>query len=243
MTFTPTLELGDRLHKPRDPLAIAFVRFRMRPGVLNDSHIASWIPASCPECGVPQLGIAATADGLFNKQNFSIVCGTCGVEFSLNEILDSAGPRLLAYLPDGESNGTEKFGRGRETNVAFGKGFGSTGKARSEVFRYAIDKANGWEWNAKRPNGVAERDRLYAMKATVGLFENKAMKSTLEMLSRKIERIERARSIKISEAMVDQLAKMIRKGLLNAEARRPTTSRDRRLLVETVMGRMGWWPE
>jgi len=189
------------------------------------------------------LGIAATTDGLFDKQNFSIVCGTCGVEFSLNEILDSAGPRLLAYLPDGESDGAEKFGRGRETNIAFGKGFGPTGNVRSEQFRYAIDLANGCKWNPKKTNGTWERDRLYAMKATVGLFENKATKSTLEMLSRKIERIERARSIKISEAMVDQLAKMIRKGLLNAEARRPTTSRDRRLLVETVMGRMGWWPE
>lgn len=80
------------------------------------------------------------------------------------------------------------------------------------------------------------------MKQRVGLFENKSMKSALEMTSRKIEKIERKRHIKISEPMVDRVSKLIRKGITNAERRRLTTSRERRLIVESVLCRIGLWP-
>jgi hypothetical protein len=213
--------------------------------LLSNSAVGSSLPFNCPECHMPKLAITTTINGFFDKQNFSIQCTTCGSEFLLDEILEKAGPQVLSYLPDGESVGAEKFDRGREGSLLFGKGLGSnqSGKTRSEQFRYVIDLANDWKWNPKKLNGKAECDQLYVLKATVGLFEDDAMKSTLEMISRKIKRIEKARHIKISEPMVDRISKLIRKGVSNAEARRPTTSRDRRLIVETTMARMGLWPE
>ena len=217
----------------------------LKPAVLSNSAVGSSLPFNCPECHMPKLVITTTINGFFDKQNFSIQCTTCGSEFLLDEILEKAGPQVLSYLPDGENIGAEKFDKGREDSLLFGKGLGTnqSGKARSEQFRYAIDVANGLKWNVKKPNGPGERDRLYNMKTTVGLFEDDAMKSALEMISRKIERIERVRHIKISEPMVDRIAKLIRKGVSNAEARRPTTPRDRRLIIETTMARMGLWPE
>lgn len=210
---------------------------------LSNPAVGSWLrDTCCPECGMPRLALLPTVDGDFTAQNCSIVClGGCQIEFPLDEIL-RLYPAVLAWLPDGEDPGPAKFGRGPEANVTFGKGYGATGKARSEQFRYAIDRANDWRWDPKRPNGVAERDRLYAMKATVGVFEDKAMKSALEMNSRKIERLERARNTKISEAMVDRISKLVRKGVVNAEARRPTTPRERRLIVEAILRRQGLWP-
>jgi ribosomal protein L22 len=82
----------------------------------------------------------------------------------------------------------------------------------------------------------------YELKGVVGLFESQAMKSALEMSSRKIWKIEQVRHCKIPEPTVDQIAKLVRKGIRNAETRRPTTMRERRLIVEIVLGRMGFWP-
>ena len=215
-----------------------------KPSLLSNSAVCAWLPFPCPECHMPKLCITATADGLFDKQNFSIVCTICATEFPLDKILNHAGLEVLSCLPVDEEVGSEKLYRGPESNVCFGKGLGAnqSGKARSEQFRYAIDLANDWEWNAKKTNGPGERDRLYAMKATVGVFEDKTMKSALEMISRKIEKIERKRNMKISEPMVDEISKLIRKGIRNAERRRPTSSRERRLIVEAVMQRMELWP-
>jgi len=206
--------------------------------------VASWLPFRCPECGMHHLGLLPTVDGAFDMENCSIVCVLgCQTEFSLEKIL-GLYPALETWLPDRTDPGPAKFRRGREDSLLFGKGLGtnSQGKARSEIMRYAIDKANDWEWNAKKPNGPAERDRLYAMKKTVGLFETKHIKSALEMSSRKIERIERTRNIKISEAMVDRISKLVRAGINNAEAWRPTTPRERRLIVEAILRRQELWP-
>jgi ribosomal protein L22 len=187
---------------------------------------------------MPQLGIAATADDLFDKQNFSIGCGSCGIEFPLDEILAHAGPQVLSHLPDGESIGAEKFGRGREDYLIFGKNLGtSKGIDRNRQMRRAVEGATpGIE-------GLQLVSQYYELKAVVGLPESKPMKSSLEMTSRKIKTVELARKVTIPEPVVDQLGKLIRKGVSNAEARRPTTSRDRRLIVETIMARMGLWPE
>ncbi len=205
--------------------------------------IASWLPFPCPECS-QQLALAPTITGEFDSDNFIIRCTNPSwpIEFLLEEILVRY-PEIVRHLPDGHDPVT-KFNRGRETSITFGKGLGTnqSGKARSEQFRFAIDQANGWEWNAKKTNGPGERDRLYAMKKTVGIFEDHSMKSALEMISRKIERIQRARHIKISEAMVDRISKLIRKGITNADARRPTTSRERRLIIENILKRMELWP-
>jgi hypothetical protein len=208
-----------------------------KPSVLTTSAVGSWLPFGCPECGM-QLALVHTAEGLFDKENFSIICGTCRVEFSFNEILRHAGPGVLSYLPDGEGVGAEKFGRGREDNIVFGKNLGtSKGNDRNRQMRLAV------EGTAPEVSGLQFVSRYYELKAAVGLPESKPMKSALEMVSRKIKSVERARKITIPEPVVDQLAKMIRKGVRNAEARRPTTSRDRRLIVETIMGRMELWPE
>ena len=213
----------------------------MQTLLLKESHVAAWIPVRCPECDTPQLGIAATADGLFDKQNFSIVCPSppgCGTEFPLDEILDKAGPQVLSYLPDGEIIGAEKFGRGREDNLVFGKNLGtSKGNDRNRQMRLAVEGA------APGVAGLQFVSRYYELKAVVGVPESKPMKASLEMASRKIKTVERARKVTIPEPLVDQLAKLIRKGVCNAKARRPTTSRDRRLIVEAIMGRMGLWPE
>jgi hypothetical protein len=216
----------------------------LKPLAVNNLVVACWLPFRCPECS-ELLALAPTISGEFDSDNFTIVCGNqwCGIEYPLVEILDRY-PNVTDWLPDGHEPSSEKFGRGREDSLLFGKGLGAnqSGKARSEQMRYAIDKAAGWAWHSKRPNGPLERDRLYAMKETIGVFEGKPMKSALEMLSRKIERIERARNIKISEAMVDRISRLVRKGIRNAETRRPTTPRERRLIVEGILRRQGVWP-
>jgi len=205
--------------------------------------IASWLPFPCPECS-QQLALAPTITGEFDSDNFIIRCTNpyWPIEYLLEEIL-LLYPEIVVHLPDGHDPATI-FRRGREDSLLFGKGLGTnqSGKARSEQFRYAIDVANGLKWNVKKPNGPGERDRLYDMKTTVGLFEKKPMKSVLEMTSRKIEKIERKRHMKIPEPMVDEISKLIRKGITNAENRRPTTSCERRLIVESIMQRMELWP-
>jgi hypothetical protein len=202
-----------------------------------DTRVGNWLQAPCPQCRTQSVGIVHTINGQLDVAGFEIVCVRCGLTF-LEDFLDEA----LNLLEQPQDVAPEQFNRGREDSLLFGKGFGPTGKTRSEQFRYAIDMANDWQWDPKRPNGTAERDRLYAMKATVGLFESKAMKSTVEMLSRKIERIQRTRNMKISEAMVDRISKLVRKGIGNAELRRPTTTRERRLIVEAILHRQELWP-
>jgi hypothetical protein len=203
----------------------------------RDPRISALLPFDCCLCG-NRLGLLVESHGC------SVICGGCSVEWrtprEIGELLHK-WPALANWLIEALP-GPEKYNRGREDNLVHGKAFGAKGKFRSEIFRYAIDTANGWEWNAKRPNGSAERDRLYAMKAAVGVFETKPMKSALEMCSRKIERINRARHVKIPEPLVDEIGKLIRKGVRAAEARRPTTSAERKVIVETVLARMGWPP-
>ena len=203
--------------------------------VLSNSAVCSWLPFSCPECGTPQLGLVRTVDGDFDAENCRLICPGCKVEFRPDEI---QGDSLSAWLPDGHDVGAEKFGRGREDNIVFGKNLGtSKGNDRNRQMRLAVQGA------APEVVGLQFVSRYYELKGVVGVPESKPMKSALEMVSRKIKSVERARKMTIPEPVVDQLAKMIRKGVRNAEARRPTTSRDRRLIVETVMGRMEMWPE
>jgi hypothetical protein len=214
-----------------------------KPLALSDSAAGAWLPVLCPECGLSRLSLVPTVDGRFDEFDCSIVCVYgCQTEFSLNEILNLL-PGIIDWLPNSDP-GSAKYWRGREDPLLFGSGLGSNkeGKARSEQFRYAIDIANNWEWNPKRPNGQAEMVRLYAMKATVGVFESKPMKSALEMCKRKLEKVAQKRGIKPSEPMVTRISKLLRKGIRNAESRRPTAPRERRLIVEEILRRQGLWP-
>jgi hypothetical protein len=203
----------------------------------RDPRVSAWLPYPCPSCGIPQLGLLVEARGC------CVVCvHGCQVEFSIPELL-RIWPTLANWLPE-PTLGPEIYNRDREDSLLFAKDLGTNqkGRARSEHMRYAIDQANGWKWDPKIPNGPAERDRLYDMKGRLGVFEDKPMKSCLEMVSRKIERVEHARHIKIPEPLVNEISKLIRKGIRNAEARRPTSSRERRLIVEAVLTRMELWP-
>jgi hypothetical protein len=211
----------------------------LKPLAVNNSAVGSWLRAACPECGTRTIGIVHTVNGQLDITAFELVCVRCGLTF-LDGFLDEA----LDLLEQPQDDAPERFNRGREDSLLHGKGLGSnqSGRARSAQFRYAIDKAHDWKWHSKKLNGPVERDKLYVMKQTVGLFENRGMKSALEMLSRKIERIERARNIKISEDMVDRISKLVRKGVGLAESRRASTPRERRIIIETILGRQGLWP-
>jgi hypothetical protein len=125
----------------------------------------------------------------------------------------------------------------------FGKNLGSNqeGKTRSEALRYAIDVANDWPWDPKRPNGPLERDHLCVLKAIVGLNESKTMKSALEMASRKIQKVEAVRREKIPEAQVNVIANLIRKGIIEAEKRGTLDTRLRRMIVEGILESQGYW--
>jgi hypothetical protein len=156
------------------------------------------------------------------------------VEFHPDEI---QGDRLSALLPDGHDVGAAKYNRGRSDYLIFGKNLGTEkGNDRNQLMRLAVEAAN--------PNiqGIQAVQTYYELKGIVGVPESKAMKSALEMTSRKIIRVQQARHMKIPEPTVDKIAKLIRKGINNSEARRPSTSRERKIIIETVMERIGVWP-
>jgi hypothetical protein len=203
----------------------------------RDPRVSAWLPYPCPSCGIPQLGLLVEARGC------CVVCvHGCQVEFSIPELL-RIWPTLANWLPDGEI-GPEKYGRARKNPLTFGQGLGTnqTGTERSETLRYCIDIANDWQWNPRVPNGPAERDQVYAMKSTIGIFESKSMKSAVELCSRKIRQVESARHIKIPEPRVNSISSLVRKGIREAERLKKTTNKDRRVAVECILGKEGFWP-
>jgi hypothetical protein len=208
-------------------------------GEIPRASIAQWLPFCCPECSQP-LALAPTITGEFDANNFSIVCPNpyCATEFGVEKIV-ALHPKIVAYLPDGHDPGPAKFWRGRTHNLIFGKNQGSNAEGihRNRQMRLAVEGANP---DLKDTQEGAQN--YYQLKTVVGLFETKPMKSALEMTSRKIKKIERTRNMKIPEPMVDGMAKLVRKGILNAESRRPTTSRERRIIVESILVRMELWP-
>jgi hypothetical protein len=195
------------------------------------------VPFPCPECP-GQLALAPTISGEFDAANFAITCSNCAVEFPPGEIL-TLYPEIIDWIPDGYKPGSEKYGRGRTDHLIFGKNLGSNAEGinRNRQMRLAVEGANP---DLKDTQEGAQN--YYALKTRVGLFETKPMKSALEMTSRKIKKIEQARNIKIAEPLVDGISKLVRKGIENAENRRPTTSRERRIIVEGIMRRMELWP-
>jgi hypothetical protein len=108
--------------------------------------------------------------------------------------------------------------------------------------RYAVDTANDLPWRAKTPNGRLESKHLLSLKSTVGIFEDKPTHSALEMLSRRIQLIERKRHCEIPEQQVDVLAKLVRKGIREAERVKRTRKKDRAVAVEFVLKMEGYWP-
>jgi hypothetical protein len=210
-------------------------------GVNSTPPIAQYLPFACPECSQP-LALAPTIAGEFDANNFSIVCPNpyCATEFDVEKIV-ALHPKIVAYLPDGHDPGPAKFWRGRTHNLIFGKNQGSNAEGihRNRQMRLAVEGAIPELKDKKTLEGA---QNYYELKSVVGLFEIKPMKSALEMTSRKIKKIERTRNMKIPEPMVDGIAKLVRKGILNAEKRRPTTSRERRMIVEGILQRMGVWP-
>jgi hypothetical protein len=203
--------------------------------------VSCWLDLTCEVCE-SHLAIVPTTDNLLDADNFEIVCTSCGLTVSADSLPDATID--LDDLPVERAVGVEKYGRGREDSIVFGKNLGSNqeGKARSEVLRYAICIANDWKWDPKQPNGVIEVAYLYALKHVVALPESKSMKSALEMVSRKIEKVEIARKITIPQPEVDRIGNLIRKGIKEAEKHGTTSTRERKLIVQQILRTEGFWP-
>jgi hypothetical protein len=218
---------------------------RQLPGLsiqrLPDPRVSCWLNLYCESCN-SQLAIVPTTDSVLDADNFEIVCPSCGLTVPAESLLDMTVE--LDGLPVERTIGPEKYGRGREDSIVFGKGLGSSqeGKARSEVLRYAIDMANGWKWDPKRPNGSVEVAHLYGLKAFVGVHESKTMKSALEMMSRKIRKVEAVRGTKVPQADVQRIGNLIRKGMKSAEKHGTTSTRERKLIVQQILRTENLWP-
>jgi hypothetical protein len=208
--------------------------------VLRDG---SELPSLCPECHM-HLTLRPTSDRKFDANNYSIVCGGCNIEFQLPDLL-SSNPELADYVPAGHLDpGPDKYRGSRDDALLFGEGRGSNqvGRARSVQFRLAVDLANGLKWDPKRLNGLAELERVYQMKSIVGVFESPSVRKAKEMLSRHIQKVEFIRHIKIPEHRVNDLGKLVMKGVREADRIKPTTMKVRRIAVESILEKEGFWP-
>jgi hypothetical protein len=209
------------------------------PKPFRDPRVSTWLPFNCYLCG-NQLAL------LIESHVCCVICGGCSVEWrtprEIGELLHK-WPTLANWLIEAVP-GPEKYNRGREDNLLFAKGLGAnqTGRDRSQQLRYCIDIAHDWPWDPKQPNGQLERDELYGLKARVGVDERASVKSILEMLSKKIRQVETTRHIKITESRVDNIAKLARKGIEEAERLKPTTRKDRTIAAEVILQKEGYWP-
>jgi hypothetical protein len=207
---------------------------------LPDPRVSVWLNLLCECCGC-QLAIVPTTDNLLDADNFEIICTQCGLTVPAELLFDSTIE--LHDLP-ARMIGPEKYGRGREDSLVFGKNLGSNqeGKFRSETLRYAICVANDWPWDPKKPNGAVEAAYLYGLKAFVGVHETKSMKSAVEMLKRKIEKINELRRMRVPEPEVQRIATLVRKGIKKAEKHGETTTRERKLIVQEILRMENLWP-
>lgn len=212
-----------------------------RPRVGLPSIISGWVNESCLDCGFPKLAIVSLRG---EPEITEKVCVSCGA--SCGGVCLACNLECLArqkLVPDNVSLDyiAKAGGYSTEHNIVFGKNIGTIGGLeRARQLGFAVRRSNP----QLKPGDPAFMEPYRALQNAVSVSpktDPPYTKSCLEMMSTKIEKVEQVRGIKIPENLVDNLAKLVRKGLRKAKVR-PRTKKARRALVEDILQMRGLWP-
>jgi hypothetical protein len=201
--------------------------------------VSCWLDLTCEVCE-SHLAIVPTTDNLLDADNFEIVCTSCGLTVPSESLFHTAfdtAIEILDQVPE-RTIGPEKYGRGREDSLVFGKNLGTQKNVqRAKQLGYVVRTATGIK------SGLGFVKPYYELKNQVGVNEdNKSIKSALEMGSRKIRKVESIRHIDIPEPYSQRIGNLVRKGIRKAERYGKTSTRERKMIVEQILRTENLWP-